>query len=500
MHPQTLLALWLGKFIQIFLKLFPQFGGRAAPGLIALKIDPRLVKNLSAQIPIHIMISGTNGKTTTTKMVYQILKKEKFKIIINKAGSNLSRGLASSLIRESGLLGKLKHKIAVWEIDEFALLELTKQIKPQILVLTNLFRDQLDRYGEIDTIAQKWKKAIKSLPKKSTLILNADDPTLSSFSKLFKNSFCFGFAPSVKLKKKPEHASDATLCPLCLKPLTYKSVSYSHLGNFKPCSCSFTQSKKQIIAKNIFQKQNASRFDIKVKSQTFPLNLPLPGTFNIYNALAALAVAQNLNLSLEKAIKTLENFKAAFGRSEEIKASTKAIKLMLIKNPTGFNQVIDMLTHCRPSLQNRLQARPVIKKLTLLIAINDKIADGRDVSWLWDANIEKLSPYIKKAIISGTRVYDMALRAKYASHQSPQPEGGQAATSHQQKGAVKQLNNGTIEQWKENTIIEPDLNKAVNTLLARKDRNLFILPTYTAMLEIREILRKKGLVESSWKE
>jgi len=475
MHPKNLIALFFGKITQVFLKPFPQFGGRAAPGLIALKIDKNFVKNLKKQIPVHIVISGTNGKTTTAKMVRQILKKERLKILANKTGSNLSRGVASSLIGESSFLGKLKHGIAVWEVDEFALEPLVEQIKPQILVLTNLFRDQLDRYGEIDTIAQKWKKAIKALPKKSTLILNADDPTLSSFAKFFENSFCFGFASSIKLKKKPEHASDATLCPLCLKPLTYKSVSYSHLGNFKRCSCGFIQGGKQIIAKNISQRQNSLKFDVKIKNQVFSLALPLTGTFHVYNALAALAVAKNLNLSLKRAVRTLENFKAAFGRSEEIKIGKKQLKIMLVKNPTGFNQVIETLINYMPCLQNRLQARPAIKKLTLLIAINDKIADGRDVSWLWDANIEKLTPFIKKAIISGTRAYDMALRTKYASRQPP-------AASRQQ------------------VIIEPDLNNSINILLCQKDTKLFILPTYTAMLEIREILRKKGLVESSWKD
>ncbi len=528
-----ILAITIGKLISFLLKITGT-GGTAAPGLIALKIYSPLIQKLSSQLGKNILITGTNGKTTTARMLATILNQAKIKHLHNRAGSNLLRGIASALIKNVSLLGKLpKNYLGLWEVDEAAFPLACKAIKPNIVLISNLFRDQLDRYGEIDTLASKWQKALEKLPKNSTIILNADDATVASLGKNLPGKILyFGLSYKKLGSKKPKHASDATVCPYCFSELKYKACFVSHLGIYSCPKCGQIQPKKNVYLKKVtFQKnrQNKqtllferSRELLTDKTSRFlphsagstrriKTTTALPGTYNLYNFTAATTLALALKIPKNTIIKGLTNFKPAFGRVEKIRAGNKTLNIFLVKNPTGFNEVIETLI--KPKLTqyplsfersrelaqirtsrlirfNRTRSKNKVrdsykrkKQLTCLIALNDLIADGTDVSWIWDVAFEKLIPHLKNVIVSGTRAYDMALRLKYANktgNWKPALPAGRLATGN----------------WK----IQPNLKKAINQLLTTNNQQLYILPTYTAMLEIRKILNKMGLVHSSWED
>ena len=457
--PRFFLALILSRLTQKILCLFSCFGGGSAPGLLALKIDPRFISKQRPLFQAHIVVSGTNGKTTTTRMISAILKANHLSHVHNRSGSNLLRGIASALIKNRSLFKNQTKPLGLWEVDEAVLPHALKSLKPQIVILTNLFRDQLDRYGEIDTLAKKWLLALKKLNKQSLIILNGDDATLIALGKELKKQVVFFGIRDPKIgEKTPAHAADATFCPACLKPFKYDQVFYSHLGKFS-CPCGFQQPPLTIKAKQIQQKPQSLIIKGTVNSESFKINLPTIGLFNVYNLLAALAVAQALKLDRQITQTALANFKPVFGRMETIKYQQKIIKLMLVKNPAGFNQVIKTLE------------REAQKSALVLVAINDKLADGTDVSWLWDVDFEILTKSLKNYLITGNRAWDMAVRLKYANCK---PENIQ--------------------------IINTNIRQVLEKALKSKFKQLYILPTYTAMLEIRNILNQWGLVHSSWQD
>lgn len=450
-----LLAWIIGLIFRKILMLFPQFGGNAAPGLIALKIDNNFLVRQKNNFSFHIVISGTNGKTTTARMVSAILKKDQHIFIHNRSGSNLLRGLVSAIIAGKK---KLKKKpIGLWEVDEAVLPKAIHQLKPKIIIITNLFRDQLDRYGEIDILANKWLTALKNTNKKAKIILNGNDASLINLGRKLKNKIIFFGLETKKSKlNQINHSADATFCPLCLKPLAYTQVYFSHLGNFS-CSCGFCQPAKIIKAVSIKTGNNKTLIRLNYSEKKLSLKLNITGLFNVYNALAAISTAFALNFDLKKSVKALEKFTPAFGRMETIKTKNKTIKLILVKNPTGFNQAINSVANLNYSL--------------MLLALNDKLADGTDVSWIWDVNFEKLAKLKTKFIISGDRAGDLALRLKYAG----------------------------IRQ-KRIILISNDLKTCLEKIFKSRAKKVCLLPTYTAMLSVRRLLKNKGLVKSIWED
>jgi len=482
---KPILAIIVGKTILIVNKITGS-GGTAAPGLIALKICPDLVKKLARQLDKNILITGTNGKTTTARMVSSILKQAKIKYFHNRVGSNLLRGVASTLLKNSYISGKMpKDYWGLWETDEAVFPIICGEVQPQIVLITNLFRDQLDRYGEINTLAGKWKRALNSLPKNSVVILNADDAAVAGLGKnLQQKTLYFGLSDPKLPNKNPDHASDATVCPYCQNELTFKKCYVGHMGNYYCKKCGAIQPKKDFIFPRCLEYSTPEVVE-KIKKN-------IPGNYNFYNISAAFALASILKINKQIIIKGFLSFKSAFGRVEKIKTGEKTLNIFLVKNPTGFNEVIETLinTPCHshtlkkdssPSLSflrkqesiqinhsNKLQTASGMT-ITCLIVINDLIADGTDISWLWDVHFEKLAPYLKKVIVSGTRAYDMALRLKYS-------------------------------QTSSNLIIQPNLKSAISHLLSATSNKLYILPTYTAMLETRKILNQMGLVHSSWED
>src|SRR3989344_4616630 len=364
----------IGKLVIYISRLFGLGSGSTWPGHIALSINKNFIKDIlltNSNLKI-ILIAGTNGKTTTTKLVKTILEKAGHTVLENTSGANLLNGIASILILNSGLSGKINKDCAIFEVDENTLPLVLKELTADYIVLLNLFRDQLDRYGEVNIIAKKWAEAIENLNSKTNLILNADDPQISylSFHLEGVNVKYFGIDSKNKTEKT-QHASDSTYCPNCGKKLTYGSVYFSHLGDWKCEKCDFKHPKDTFAKYFIY---------------------PLAGMYNQYNTNAAVLLATQIGIDEKTINSALENFKPAFGRQEDINIDSKKIKIFLSKNPTSFNESLRTIAD--------LNAK------NLLIVLNDRIPDGRDVSWIWDVDVEEYIKSLKTLIISGDRAYD----------------------------------------------------------------------------------------------
>ena len=356
--------------------------GSTWPGHIALKTDPRFIKKAIEKNPgvKVVLIAGTNGKTTTTKALTHVLEMSNISVLTNRAGANLLNGLASLLVTHVTLEGELKHKAIIFEVDENSLPLVLKEIpNPSAIVLLNLFRDQLDRYGEVNSTAEKWKKSFQILSDKTMVIANADDPLVAYIAGYAKSKTYFSIDKKYKTKKEMSHAVDSTTCPKCNMDLSYEGLTYSHLGDYKCPKCGF----KNPISNPI---------DIKTS---------LLGSYNQYNLNAVLTVAQAVfGIKKETVYESLNTFKPAFGRQEVIDVGDKRVMLLLAKNPTGFNESLKV------AIDN--------KSCSLLILLNDRIPDGLDISWIWDVDFEVLEGKNIQVFVSGDRAYDMANRLIFA--------------------------------------------------------------------------------------
>ncbi len=423
---KTLLAILLGKTIFAISRLLNLGGGFAAPGLYALKLDPNLVTNLINHKAKNIVVTGTNGKTTTSKLISHFLKSSGEKVIRNSSGSNLERGIASYLISNASISGKLNYDFGVWELDEFAFNSVAPKIKPDIVILLNAFRDQLDRYGEVDTVINRWKQTLGKLKSDTVLIISGDDGNLEKAVKDFKGQI-------IRVGVKDSKITGES------KTKTNNKLDYEA---------------------EILKSSNLNQTDARVSFNNSKVNytIPLPGIFNTYNFLASLALIHNLNLDVVKMAENLKDFTPSFGRNEKFEMNGKQGSIFLIKNPVGATQVLEtILPHIKP-------------QEAIMFALNDNFADGTDVSWIWDINLEntRLSTLDSRLYISGSRAYDMALRLKYAG-----------------------LN-------EKNFIINSNLESSFKN--ASKEKALFILPTYTALMELQRIMVKKGIKKEYWRD
>lgn len=428
------LSLFVAKFTRLLSRLTGRGGGSALPGLVAEKLDPNILGKFADHLPGGIiLVTGTNGKTTATKMLTAILESKGHRVVSNRSGSNLTRGIVSSLTEQASLTGKLPGDVGLFEVDEATMPAACQQLQPHVILVLNLFRDQLDRYGELDKTASLIGRGIEST--QAEVWLNADDPLVASLAKYSQSDrvHFFGVEHSDTQKLTHDVAADSDHCPVCGQALDYSAAFFSHLGHYSCSQGHFGRSKPEVALSQVGEK-------LTIAGQ--PARLALPGLYNAYNALAAAAAASSLGISVKDALTALERVTAAFGRVEQFERNGRKVYLLLIKNPTGFNQVI----------QTFLQQKTV----PLLIAINDNFADGRDVSWLWDVGIEELAD--QAVICSGIRAYDMAVRLKYAGKR---PE------------------------------VETDLLKAFDRLLEQSEpgQTVYVLPTYTAMLELRNRLK-----------
>ncbi|MBI2596763.1 DUF1727 domain-containing protein [Candidatus Daviesbacteria bacterium] len=440
------LAITLGKAICFASRFFNIGGGSAAPGLFALRIDPELVEGLIKKIPTNVVITGTNGKTTTARLIAHFARAHNLKVIRNHTGSNLERGIASTLIQNSRLHLEgvnLNFDLGIWELDEAAFNLVAPKVKPDVVIFLNVFRDQLDRYGEVDSVVKRWCETLKALPKTTKVLVNGDDSNTSKLDKCFPGKV-------LKFGVKDYQISGESISPKRVK----KKLDYE---------------AKDIKLRNLA----GSSFTLYTPYSILHTNLPLPGVYHIYDAVAALACSSILfsDTPIHRYTNTLKTFtlktfSPAFGRVEKFTFKPQGLNtfkpqdnyIFLIKNPAGTTQVFETIA---PQLKSSDR---------LLLALNDNLADGTDVSWIWDAQFEKLptTNYQLLTTCSGTRAYDLANRLKYAEFDP------------------KTINT------------EPNLEKAFKQ--ARKDLKgrLFILPTYTAMLELQKILVKMGIKKHYW--
>lgn len=435
----TRLALIIGKIISVISKTLGFGAGATWPGEIALAISPRILPALVGHLRFGtVMIAGTNGKTTTASMIKTILEKKNLRVVHNASGANLINGIVSAFIGASGWNGTVNADWGVFEVDENTVPMFIENAKPKVVVLLNLFRDQLDRYGEIDIIAEKWERALARLSGETKVILNSDDPQIAHIGKFRKRGVVyFGVDDKKSYLPHLEHATDSIFCLNCGGRLSYEGIYFSHIGIWCCSRCGEKRPKPQLTH----------------------FNSPLPGLYNRYNTLAAVACARALDIRDNDIRRALSTFRPAFGRQEEFSLGNKKIKVFLSKNPAGFNE----------SLRTVLEFKPK----TLLLALNDRIPDGRDVSWIWDVDLEMI-PSGVNLIASGDRVWDMALRIKYVCKiQNPKslPAGRQ----------VKQI---------QHLVVEPNLTAAIDEGLSQLNvgETLYVLPTYSAMLEVRKIL------------
>lgn len=438
----TVVTLIIAKF-SLFATRLTGRGGSALPGLIADKLDPKLARKLSRNFTSTILITGTNGKTTTTKMLVELLRAGNQTIITNQSGSNLKRGITSRLIEEASLFGKIKADVAVFEVDEASLPAVAEALQPSHITILNLFRDQLDRYGELDTTAALLGDVL-SRNKGAQVLLNADDPLVASLADKASQGHVQFFGVEASDSKKLAHdaTADSSHSPYDGTPLIYSKNWFGHLGHYKSEDGKFVRPEPAYSLK-----QKELELSMDLAGDKAEVTLPLPGLYNAYNALAAAALATKMGVKIDVIQTTLATTQAAFGRVEHFKYNGRQVYLLLIKNPTGFNQVIQ--TFLQKHKQNS----------QIMIAINDNFADGRDVSWLWDSAVEEIAGR-QPVVVSGTRAHDMALRLKYADRLSDIHVDIQAAFEQ----AIRQTPEGGT---------------------------LYVLPTYTAMMSLRKWLTSK---------
>ncbi len=425
------LAVSVAKSVTLMVRSLRLGAASVLPGSIARRIEPRLLQLLSKQVKNGvILIAGTNGKTTTSLLLRTILERKGYRVAHNSTGANLENGLITAMLEITNIVGSLDVDYAILEVDENIIPKVLAPIQPRIVLCLNLFRDQLDRYGEVDVISKRWTKVISTLPLETVVIPNADDPTLSLLGQqLPQKVLFFGLNEPENYLEEIPHAVDSIFCPSCGHSLDYKGVYLSHLGDFHCPKCGFQKSQPELNSNDWSQ--------------------ILVGLYNKYNTLAAATAAIELGVDEVTIRETISNFQAAFGRAEELEINGKRVRILLSKNPVGTNETIRVVTQSNDK--------------TTLFVLNDRIPDGTDVSWIWDVDTEKLVERGGTLVVSGDRVYDMALRLRY-SEKTPE--------SHFK------------------LIVEEDLRQAIATALENTPDNetLHILPTYSAMLEVREVL------------
>jgi UDP-N-acetylmuramyl tripeptide synthase len=426
-------------------------GGTTLPGKLVWKLDPGALDALAGRLPLGVaLVSATNGKTTTTAMAASILSPRR-RLAWNHSGANLASGVASTL------LAARDAELGLLEVDEFALPEILRRTRPRVVELGNLFRDQLDRYGELEHIAERWRAAVEALSTDAVLVANADDPLVAALAE-GRRRLRFGVDDPSLSRATLQHASDSKYCIRCGHPYRYGAVYVGHLGDYRCDSCGHARPPLDVAAREIVPDglQGVS-FGLVTPRGEARIRLAVPGLYNVYNALAAASLALSLDVELDAVVAGLERFRAAFGRFERFTAGDRGVLLLLIKNPAGANEVL-----------RTLEEGGVPE--TLVVALNDRIADGRDVSWIWDVDFEPLLEQAGRIVVSGERAAELALRVTYAGFP------------------------------RERLDVVPDLGKALDRglELIPPGAELVVLPTYTAMLELRRIATERGLTRPFW--
>lgn len=454
-------ALLAGRAAGFASRALRRGGGTALPGLVAGALDPGLAAGLASQLGGGcLIVTGTNGKTTTARMIAAIATTAGLEPLPNRSGSNLMRGVTTALMAEAGLGGRVRgasRRLGVFEVDEATLPYAVEALRPRVLLFTNLFRDQLDRYGEVDSVAACWRRTLESAARSTAVVLNADDPSVAALADVAPGPVTFyGIDDPSPGLACAEHAADARWCPSCGGDYGYSALFYGHVGHWSCPGCGRRRPEPQVRAVGMTDEGGRTLVRVETPVGCLSLSLALSGLYNVYNAMAAAATGLALGLGPETIEKALSTVEAAFGRQESFEVDGRRVLVLLAKNPTGLNQVLR--TIARGQGERRL-----------FVLLDDDIADGRDVSWIWDADFELLTSRPGAWVLSGTRAEDLALRLKYAGVEGP------AAVEHD---------------------IEAALERALRETPA--GGLLYVVPTYTAMLQVRELLARRGRRAHYW--
>ncbi len=435
-------------------------GGTSLPGKLLMRLAPDAIAELAARLPEGCAaISATNGKTTSAAMAATVLERRGDRLVHNRAGANMASGIASALAAASAGRGRIAGRLGLFEIDEFWLDSVAPALAPRALLLGNLFRDQLDRYGELETIADRWAAMVRALPATARLALNADDPLVADLGRERDPAgvIYFGVEDRALASPRLPHAADSTHCRRCGAAYVYDAVYLGHLGVYRCPACGAGRPAPAVRAENVLlHGTDSAAFDLRTPAGTVAVTLPLPGLYNVYNALGAAALCLALGVAPVDIAAGLAQVGAAFGRGERIAIGERTLALLLIKNPTGANEVLRTL-----ALEDG--------ELDLLAVLNDRTADGHDISWVWDADFELLAGRARHVTCAGTRAAELALRLKYAGI----PE--------------------------DRLHVVPALPAALDDALdSAAGSRVFVLPTYTALLELRGELSRRGHVGRYW--
>jgi UDP-N-acetylmuramyl tripeptide synthase len=432
-------------------------GGTTLPGRVLLRLEPEAIARLGSGLARGAtVISATNGKTTTAGMLASILAADGRHPVHNRAGSNMTWGVATALLEQRGDEG-------LFEVDEAWLPRVAAQLDPGLIVLGNLFRDQLDRYGELESLADEWAALVEQRAGRTRFVLNADDPLIADLGRDREERpregvTYFGIDDPSQALPQLQHAHDAKHCRRCGHPYAYERAFVGHLGHYSCPNCGARRPRPDVAATAVeLRGMSGSRVTVRTAAGDLQLELPLPGLYNVYNALAALTAGIELGVEPARAVAALADVKAAFGRVETIEVAGVPVSILLIKNPAGANEVL-----------RTLRLEQTEGGADLWIALNDRIADGRDISWIWDADFELLAGGVRRVVCAGTRAPELALRLKYAG-------------------------------WPPDAIVvEPEIAASLDRAVAEAHGRLFALPTYTALLELRTLLADRGLAREYW--
>jgi len=426
-------------------------GGTTLPGKLLSKLDPAAVGRLAARLPLGAaVLSATNGKTTTAAMTAEILR-DRYRLAHNRSGANLVSGVASTL------LASAQAELGLFEVDEAALPAVGRLIRPRTVLLGNLFRDQLDRYGELELLAERWRGVVAELPRDAALIVNGDDPQLGDLVRV-RDAVVFGVDDARHARTGLQHAADSKHCVRCGSPYRFHAAYVGHLGEYECEACGHRRPPLEVVARDIeLHGLDGASFELHTRDGTTAIRLRLPGLYNVYNAVAAGTLARALGATLDEVRAGLERFSGAFGRFERISVGEHRVLMLLIKNPAGANEAVrTLVAGGAPRLA--------------VFALNDAIADGKDVSWIWDVDFEPLLERLDRAVVTGDRAAELALRFKYAGFDAASLE------------------------------VLPELERALDRGLELTPRGgeLVVLPTYTAMLALRQVVAERGNVAQFW--
>ncbi len=452
-------AIALGKATATLSRWLRRGGGTTMPGRVARAVEPRLVHLVAHRLASgSVVVAGTNGKTTTAHLLAHIMRTLGHRPVHNRAGANLAAGIASALVEHADLRGRPQGDLGIFEVDEATVPRVMPALAPKVAVFTNLFRDQLDRYGEIDYIAGLWRATGASLTAEFVSVANGDDPLVyEAVRGLPGRLVTFGIEDERHALPAIEHTAEARYCYRDGTPYVYAFTYFGHMGQYHCPTCGIRRPVPDVAARGLaLRGPDGTDLTIAAGGETVRVRSVLPGLYNVYNVLAATAAALQLGAPLVRVGDALASFAPAFGRAERVAVDGREVQMLLVKNPAGFNEVLRTVLTAGPL--------PVV-----LIAINDQIADGRDVSWLWDVDVEMLAGQVGRVVVGGIRAEDMAVRLEYAGIPAEAIE------------------------------VEHAYDRALRRALDRAGAGrLYVLPTYTAMLALRGVLERWGAVRGFW--